>query len=387
MHLQQDYFLRKSLIYQLNIVVSGIPYSTYFFFDSCKRLRNPLLWIFFYLVILILKNMSSPTLKKIAQTLGISVSTASRALKQHPDISVVTRQKVLDLAKTLDYEPNANAVQLRTRNSKLFGILIPTIANQFYDSFIASLEEICRNNGYSIIILQSANDPAIEAENLKLFRQNRISGLFACITASTRELSAYEKMDEAAIPVIFFDKVPPDEHLHTVCLADSAAGEMAADTIIRKNKKKVLALFGDPQMSITKKRLAAFTNHMNEKAPGIAVQTVHAISSEEARIKTTAAIQDQQNRPDTLFCMSDEILIGALKALQVNGLRTPEDVALIAISNGFIPKLFHPEITYVETSGQKLAEQAFVNMQLFLANQLPEGPSIVSSVLVEGGTI
>jgi len=85
--------------------------------------------------------------------------------------------------------------------------------------------------------------------------------------------------------------------------------------------------------------------------------------------------------------MSDEILIGVMKALQITGLRTPEDMALIAISNGFIPKLFHPEITYVETSGQKLAEQAFANMQLYLADQLPEGTSIVSSILVEGGTI
>lgn len=387
MHLQQDYFRGKSLIYQLNVAVSAVMSGIPFFSAGCKRLRNPLLWKIFYLVTLIIKTMTSPTLKKIAQTLGISVSTASRALKQHPDISVATRQKVLDLAKTLDYEPNANAVQLRTRNSKLFGILVPTIANQFYDSFIASLEEICRKNGYSIIILQSANDPAIEAENLKLFRQNRISGLFACITAGTNELSAYEKMDEVDIPVIFFDNVPPDEHLHTVCLADSAAGEMAADTIIRKKKKKVLALFGDPQLSITRKRLTAFTDRMKEKAPGIEVQTVHAISSEEARIKTTAALQDRKRMPDTLFCMSDEILIGVMKTLQVNGLRTPEDIALIAISNGFIPRLFHPEITYVETSGQKLAEQAFANMQLYLADQLPEGPSIVSSVLVEGGTI
>lgn len=331
--------------------------------------------------------MTSPTLKKIAQTLGISVSTASRAMKQHPDISAATRQKVLDLAKTLDYEPNANAVQLRTRNSKLFGILVPTIASQFYDSFIASLEEVCRKNGYSIIILQSANDPAIEAENLKRFRQNRICGLFACITAGTHELSAYEKMNEAGIPVIFFDKVPPDEHLHTVCLADSAAGEMAADTIIHKKKKKVLALFGDPQLLITQKRLNAFTGRMKEYAPGIKVQTVHAISSEEARIRTNAALPDKKNRPDTLFCMSDEILIGVMKALQENGLRTPDDMALIAISNGFIPKLFHPEITYVETSGRKLAEQAFANMLLYLGHQLPAGPSIVSSVLVEGGTL
>ena len=84
--------------------------------------------------------MESSTLKKIAESLGLSISTVSRALKNHPDISANTRQKVVDLAQALDYEPNANAVHLRTRNSKLLGVLVPSISNYFYESFISTIE-------------------------------------------------------------------------------------------------------------------------------------------------------------------------------------------------------------------------------------------------------
>lgn len=330
--------------------------------------------------------MTNPTLKKIAETLGISVSTVSRALKKHPDISAATRQKVMDLAQTLDYEPNASAVQLRTRNSKLFGILVPSISNYFYESFIAAIEEAGRKNGYAIIILQSGNDPDIEQENLKLFRQNRISGLFACITPQTKDLAGFDKLREMETQVIFFDKIPPGQQ-QAVCLADSAAGEMAANAIILKKKKKVLALFGDRQLLITQKRMKAFTETLREHKHTITLQTAHTCSSEEARVLTNQVLADKNNSPDTIFCMSDEILIGVMKALQENNLRPPTPIAVIAISNGFIPKLFHPEITYVETSGKQLGELAFARMLQCTEGTLPPEEIILASKLVEGGSL
>lgn len=331
--------------------------------------------------------MTNPTLKKIAETLGISVSTVSRALKKHPDISATTRQKVVDLAQALDYEPNASAVQLRTRNSKLFGVLVPSISNYFYETFIAAIEEAGRKNGYSIIILQSGNDPEIEQENLKLFRQNRISGLFACITPQTKDLAGFDKLKELETPVIFFDKIPPDQQVQAVCLADSAAGEMAAEAILRKKKKKVLALFGDRQLLITQKRMQAFTQKLTANNNTITLQTVHTCSSEEARVQTNRLLADKTNRPDTIFCMSDEILIGVMKALQENNLRPPTAIAVIAISNGFIPKLFYPEITYVETSGKQLGELAFARMLQCMERPLPPEEIILGSRLVEGGSL
>lgn len=147
--------------------------------------------------------MTNLTLKKLSQVLELSVSTVSRALKNHPDISPQTRKKVVELAHALDYEPDANAVHLRTKSTKLLGLMAPSISNYFYESFIGAVEVESRKRGYSVMILQSGDDPAIESENLRLFRQNRISGLFACITPFTEDLSHFIKMRELKIPVFF----------------------------------------------------------------------------------------------------------------------------------------------------------------------------------------
>ena len=96
--------------------------------------------------------MMNTTLKLLAQQLQLSISTVSRALKDHPDISTATKEKVHALANSLDYEPNAYAIQLRTQSSKIFGVIVPAIANLFYDSFIAAIEEESRKNGYALFI-------------------------------------------------------------------------------------------------------------------------------------------------------------------------------------------------------------------------------------------
>ena len=328
--------------------------------------------------------MTNTTLKKISEILGLSISTISRALKDHPDISAKTKQRVVELATTLDYEPNVNAINLRTSNSRLFGLIVPSIANTFYNSFVASVEEECRRNGYSLMILQSGDDPAIELTNLKLCRQNRITGLFVCISPETVNIEAFLKLKEIDVPVIFFDKVPENNNCNKVCVADSLSATMAANSIINKKKKKVLALFGNTHLLITKKRLSAFTDTINEKVNKIKLITGHAASSTEAEALTLSYLKE---KPDTVFCMSDEILTGVMKAIQRKQLKVPDNIAVITISNGEIPKLYFPEITYVETSGLKLGKLAFSSMMACLAGSTFIQELTIESLLVEGGSL
>jgi len=328
--------------------------------------------------------MNNTTLKKISEILGLSISTISRALKDHPDISDKTKQRVVELATTLDYEPNANAINLRTSNSKLFGLIVPSISNWFYNSFIASVEEESRRNGYSLMILQSGDDPLIEITNLKLCRQNRITGLFVCISPDTTNIEPFLKLKELDIPVIFFDKVPYSGNCNKVCVADSLSATMAATAIINKKKKKVLGIFGNTHLLMTKKRLEAFTDTINEKVSKIKLITDHASSSEEAE---TIMLQHLKEKPDTVFCMSDEILIGVMKVIQKKNLRVPEDIAVITISNGAAPKLYYPEITYVETSGHKLGKLAFSSMMACLGGSTFIQELTIESLLVEGGSL
>jgi LacI family transcriptional regulator len=330
--------------------------------------------------------MTNTTLKKISEVLGLSISTISRALKNHPDISEKTKQKVIELAKALDYEPNASAIQLRTKHSKIFGLMVPTISNFFYDSFIASVEEESRKQGYSVMILQSSDDPEIERENLKLCRQNRVSGMFACLGSNVTDLSSFLRFKELDTPIIFFDKVPEEEGLNKVSMADTRVGEIAADAIILQKKKTVLSLFGNSNMSITKKRESAFKETFQLRSPSTQLIVEHAIDSQDAA-RLVHHHFEQHNSIDTIFCMSDEILIGAMKAIQEMNLNIPTDVSILSISNGFIPTLYHPSISYVETSGYQLGKLAFIQMMACLSGSDAMMEMTVDVKYIKGGSL
>ena len=330
--------------------------------------------------------MTNTTLKLLAQQLQLSISTVSRALKDHPDISASTKAKVNALAQSMDYEPNAYAIQLRTQNSKILGVIVPAISNLFYDSFIAAVEEESRKNGYALMILQSSHNPENELSNLKIFRQNRVSGVFACLASSAENLEVYQKMNEREIPVVFFDIVPKDNRFTKVRMADERCAIMAAENIIKRNAKKVLALFGDEALSITQKRKAAFQNFMSDFAPKIHCTFAHANSSKEAEelMKKYAA---KTHKIDTVFCMTDEILIGVMKTIQALQFKVPTDMGVISISNGFIPNLYYPTISYVETSGYELGKLAFVQMMANMQGGKTQSELTVDAKFKEGGSM
>ena len=330
--------------------------------------------------------MSEVTLKKLADMLNLSISTVSRALKNHPDISDETKVKVKELAEVLDYEPNTYAINLRTNHSKEFGIIVPGIANDFYQSFISSLEEESRQYGFSLIILQSGDDPEIELENVKRCKQSRMAGVFVSITSKTDDISSFLKLDNQHTPVIFFDKVPAFEACNKVCVADSTAASMAAEMLVLKKKKNILSIFGNAQMSITQRRLKAFKQSFVKYESDAQLDIFNTNSSAEALQITMEAFSKNQ-KPDAVFCMSDEVLIGVMKAIQKLGLRTPADIGIIAISDGFIPKLYYPEITYVETSGYKLGKMAFARMLACLAGSSYVQELKIDSVVIEGGSL
>ena len=330
--------------------------------------------------------MQQSTLKRLSEVLGISISTVSRALKDHPDISEKTKTKVKELATALEYEPNNYAVQLRTKQSNVLGIMVPTIDNFFYDNFIAAVEEDARFHGYSVLIMQSRDKAQIETSNLHLFRKNMVMGVFAAITIETEDMSPFRKLDEMKIPVVFFDRVPEVAGYHKVCLADETAARMAAEAIIEKKKKRVLALFGHPRLSISRIRCASFKETFEKKSPKTKLSVANPETIIESKSVALNALKEK-HPPDAIFCMGDQILIGVMYAIHKLKLRVPEDISVITISNGLFPTMYDPKITYVETSGYKLGKLAFAQMLSCLKNELPPEEVILESVLVEGGSL
>ena len=327
------------------------------------------------------------TLKKISQLLNISISTASRALKDHPDIADGTKQKVKELAEMLEYEPNPYAIQLSTSHSNIFVLSVPEVSNLFYTSFIDAVEDESRKFGYTLIILKTDDDSGIEAAHIKFCKKHRVAGLFACITPNTSNFELFQSLSRNNIPVVFFDRVSNNSNCNKVCFADETAATIAADAILKKNKKKVLAIFAEPSLSITQKRLKAFQKafYQHPDAPKLNIYHTNHYEDPKEIIKQQLESAD---RPDTIFCMTDVILHSAMKAIKELHLSIPDDVAVITISNNdFFPKLYTPEITYVETSGYKLGVLALSAMMTCVKEDAPYQELYIDSYLVEGQSL
>ena len=285
----------------------------------------------------------------------------------------------------MDYEPNNFAVQLRTKQSNVLGILVPTINNYFYDFFIAAVEEEAVKLGYSIMIMQSLDKLSLEISNINVFRRNKIMGLFVAISIETEDMTPFTKLEKMGVPVVFFDRVAEVSGFNKICLADEAAARIAAELIIQKNKQNVLALFGHPHLSITKLRYASFKACFEKLAPNAKVEFYFPEQIEASRLICLKVFQTQI--PDAVFCMGDMILMGVMHAVHEMKLRVPDDISIIGISNGLIPTLYEPKITYVETSGHKLGKLAFGQMISCLKHNAPAEELILESFLVEGGSL
>lgn len=317
------------------------------------------------------------TLKKISDHLNVSISTVSRALKNHQDVSDETKRRVKELAEMLDYEPNSFAINLRKKHSDLFAIIVPEISSYFYHSFIESVEELARQQGFAIMILQSRNNAEIESSNLRLCRINHVAGVFIAINSTGDNHASYKKMEDWDIPMVFFDKVPAEESFNKVSMADEQAGRLSAEKMYQAGYKNILAIMGDEKMSITSRRLKGLREYLHAYSPSTAVDVLYA----ESGTGIPALLEEKrgQLQPDTvIFSMNDEILCSVIKYLNQNRISYPAQVGLLTISNGFFPALFYPAISYIETNGGKLGELAFTRMK-----EIMDGKKILRENLLE----
>ena len=329
------------------------------------------------------------TLKQISNHLNISISTVSRALKDHPDVSTETKKRVKELANLLDYEPNAFAVSLRKQNSNLFAVIVPEIGNYFYHDLIHAIETESRKMNHSLLILQSMNDPETEEQNLRICRHNHVAGIFLAITEDTKSEEPFIRLQNLDIPLVFVDKTLPDSKadFSCVCIADESCGEMGAELLHKSNADKLLAIMGPPNLSITKKREAGFRKKLQELNSTLPLEMEFARSWEEARDITRDYLEKNSNNLTGIFAMSDEVMVGVQKAIATAGLKMPDQVKLLAVSNGFMPALYTPEIDYLRTNGYDLGLLSFGHMMEIKKGKKNPEDKMLDCLYVPGGTL
>jgi LacI family transcriptional regulator len=301
--------------------------------------------------------MNRPTITDIARLLQLNPSTVSRALNNHPDVSPETRNRVQELAQELGYAPNQLAVNLRKRHSGLIALLVSEMNMFFNPSVFRAIEEQVYANGYNLIILQSNNTLAREKQNVQICRQLAVEGVMVSLASEAQDLEHFTPLLDQQVPVVFFDRVLEQDHSCSVTINDVEITCKAIQHLAEKGHRRIGGIFGDPNLTITRERFRGFKEVL--QALSIPVEEgLMAFARDSQQGSEVALRMMEQEKITAIFAMSDELMVGAVQAIEEKGLRIPQEIAIIAISDGFATEFYNPKITHIRHSGFEVGTHA-----------------------------
>ncbi len=298
------------------------------------------------------------TINDIARALGLSPSTVSRALKDHPDISTETKRIVKEYAEKVNYRPNALALSLKMQRSSTLGLIIPEITHHFFSSVISGIEELAYSKGYRLIICQSNEDYNREVINTQLLMDNRVGGIILSISKTTRDHGHFKDLIDNGVPLVFIDRVSEEVETDRVVTADFEGAMIATRHLLERGRKRILHLASPEHLKIGKLRLDGYRKALQdfgiEPEPALILQC----DTRQEVYQHKGQILQMAPDIDGIFAVNDFTAIAAMQILQENGYHIPEDIAVTGFGNDPIASIACPPLTTIEQSGYEMGRQA-----------------------------
>ena len=301
---------------------------------------------------------SQVTIKDIAKTLGISASTVSRALKNHPDISKETKDLVNELAKKLRYKPNAVALSLKNSKTNTIGVIVPEIINYFFSTVISGIEKVAYEAGYNVMICQSNENYEREIINAQALFSNRAAGALISISKQTTDFAHLETLEESGMPLVFFDRVPEGFESDHVVIDDKKAAYNAVCHLIDSGCRRIAYLAAADSLVIGKYRSQGYKQALNDNNIPYNEDYMIVADSFELAAAATRKLMQLPIPPDGIFAVNDLTAIGAMKTLQKMGIAIPEKVAVMGFSAGSFSDITTPTLSSVDQHGYEMGTRA-----------------------------
>jgi LacI family transcriptional regulator len=304
--------------------------------------------------------MKPVRMKDIARDLGVSVITVSKALRDHSDISAATRARVLKRVKELNYKPNYAARALVTGRSNMIGLVVPDLVHSFYSEIGNGLGGVLRKAGYNLVISSSEEDQEIESQVIDQLIARRVDCLV--IASSNWTAAALKRVIDANIPFVLIDRRVPGIDANFVGGDDELIGVMATEHLIEVGCK-VIAHIGGAKITPARGRLEGYKKTLakHRLAFGPEYVVTHDMldeSAHEVGYESAMSLLKLTPRPDGIFCFSDPLAIGTMRAILDAGLRVPEDVALVGCGNLHYDVFLRIPLTSVDQQSFAIGERA-----------------------------
>jgi DNA-binding LacI/PurR family transcriptional regulator len=299
------------------------------------------------------------TIIDIAQKLGISPSTVSRALRNHSVVKKETRELIKKVAEELRYIPNPIAQSLKSNKTTTIGVIVPEIKHEFFSFAISGIEEVAYTSGYSIIVCQSNESYEREVLNSNLLMQHRVAGVVVSISQNTKNGQHFQELLRRKIPLVFFDRVCDDIHASKVVIDDYQSAYDAVTYLISRGYKKIAHFAGPKGVGIYEMRMNGYVDAIKEhQIPFHEGFILHAGLDANNGYDAMDSLIKSHMIPDAIFTVNDPVALGACKRVKEAGLKIPEDVAAIGFSNNIIGSVFDPLLTTIDQFPFEMGKKA-----------------------------
>lgn len=299
------------------------------------------------------------TIVDIAQQLGVSKSTVSRALRGQPDIHPGTRQAVLEAVKQLDYQPNQLAHSLVKSQTNTIGIMVPEFVSFFFPKVLIGAQQVLAEAGYNVVICHANESYDTEVANAKALLASRVDGLLVSHTKETRNFDHFRVFQRRGVPVVFFNRVCEDMDVPKVTVDDYTGAFQAVEHLIQTGRRRIAHLAGPDTLTNSRNRRNGYCDALRQH--GIPEEPELIISYDLTLEKANIYINHLLNLPqppDALFAINDPTAIEALTIIKARGLRVPDDIAIVGFSNDPTSALVEPKLTTVSQPVSEIGQQA-----------------------------
>jgi len=303
--------------------------------------------------------MNKPaTIKDIAKQLNVSISTVSRAMRNAPDVNIETRKAVMALSEELNYQPNKLALSLKQKQTHNIGVIVPNL-DYVLATMVRGIDEVALEAGYTVMVCQSNESFGREIVNTRRLLDSLVDGFIVSVSSETKVFDHFKKIQEKQMPMVVFDRVPPDLKAPCVRLDNMDGGYQATEHLIEQGFKRIAILAGPKNLGISNSRLegyiAALKKYKIKPDPDL---IIHCDFNQQYAYVATQELLSMKKRPDAICTISDRMAIGAMLAIKERGLRMPHDIGLVGFNNEPVVNLVTPGISSVDQPAFELGKMA-----------------------------
>jgi len=287
------------------------------------------------------------SMREVAELAEVAISSVSRVLSQHPDVSAVMRERVLAAVEQLEYEPDFLAQSLRRGATLSVGYVVGDISNPLIATITSGAESILRAAGYSMLLMNSENDPELDTAHIRFFQVRRVDGMILSL-ASERTPATLEVLRQVDVPIILIDRDVPAELNASIVRNNHREGMRAAVShLLEQGHRRIALITGALDLWPVRERIAGMADAV--AARGMLDETVSLVGSLSAEHgeRSTEQLLAMHPRPTAIVAGGNQVLAGCVRALARHGIRIPDDMSLITCDEVDLSELHSPPIASV----------------------------------------